>query len=132
MFSGKLMKWEEILYKIQRYVNDLFIAHKIKLPKGSISLDCMEFFKLSAFHMPIKIKLITWQRPRLQWVKLNVDGAYKGNPRRAGGGCTFRNSHGNLLLDFYEFFGQGTSMSVNAMALFCGLLLAKELAVTFL
>lgn len=102
-FKGKLMHCKEIICKIQRYINDLFIAQKIKLPKGTISLECMEFSRLSECHKPMEVKLVTWQRPRIHWVKLNVDGACKGIPGRLGGCMVvfLKKIHGNIVLAFY-------------------------------
>lgn len=126
------MNWEDIIGNIQWYVIDLYIAHRIHPPKGNTPRECMVFFKLSDHPKVLDIKLITWQKPRLNWIKYNVDGVCSGNRGRAGGGGIFRNEYGEMLLAFCEYFGFGTSMLVEALAILHGLKYAQGLNITFL
>lgn len=41
------------------------------------------------------IKQIRWEKPSRGWMKLNVDGASKGNPGQAGGGRLLRDENRN-------------------------------------
>lgn len=45
----------------------------------------------SLYRMEIEVK---WERPQISVVKLNVDGASKGNPGYAGAGCIIRDHNG--------------------------------------
>lgn len=58
-FNRRVMKWEEILMKIQRYVTDLHIAHNLRLPKGNTPVNCMIFFSLTDYPKPSVFKLIS-------------------------------------------------------------------------
>lgn len=49
-----------------------------------------------------QILKVIWQKPAAQWVKLNVDGASKGNPGPAGIGGIIRDSRSNLIKGFWE------------------------------
>lgn len=125
---GKLCNaWEVILKKIQRYVTDLYLAHKLRLPQGTVSVDCMAFFSLSDYTKLSSIKLINWQRLRSGWIKLNADGGCKGNPGKSGGGGIFRDCNGDFLLAYCDVYGYGTSMQAESMVVFCGLQFVAEL-----
>ena len=44
--------------------------------------------------------LIQWTPPPERWIKLNVDGASKGNPGTAGAGGILRGHYGNWIKGF--------------------------------
>lgn len=53
-----------------------------------------------------------WQRPDSDWVKLNFDGATKGNPWKAGGGGVFKDAEGQLVgLYSYDFRIESNNLS---------------------
>lgn len=45
-------------------------------------------------------RLIRWEFPREGWVRLNTDGAAKGNPGKAGAGGLIRGYRGELHVAF--------------------------------
>ncbi|GLJ49218.1 hypothetical protein SUGI_1039240 [Cryptomeria japonica] len=69
---------------------------------------------------------VKWQRPQQNWVKLNFDGASKGNPRRAGGGGVFRNAEGNIMAVYAETYGWESAYYAEASALLRGIQIAAE------
>ncbi|MQM21519.1 hypothetical protein Taro_054559 [Colocasia esculenta] len=60
---------------------------------------------------------------------LNVDGASKGNLGICGRGGCIPNSHGNVLVAFANFYGEGNNIIAETRALCDGLLLAHFLGV---
>jgi ribonuclease HI len=57
-------------------------------------------------HISIRnIVLVTWQRPPLEFVKLDVDGSSLGNPGRIGTGGLIRNTGGTFIVGFTMFAG---------------------------
>ena len=46
-----------------------------------------------------------WQRPTQGFIKLNFDGASKGNPGQAGIGGVFRNSQGDVCRVYALYLG---------------------------
>jgi len=68
----------------------------------------------------------TWAPPRDGFLKLNFDGASKGNPGRAGYGGVFRNSLGQALWAFHGYIGQDTNNSAELEGLIHGLQLALD------
>ncbi|XP_057831928.2 uncharacterized protein LOC131042633 [Cryptomeria japonica] len=69
----------------------------------------------------INRKLIRWAPPQGDWVKLNFDGACRGNPGPAGIGVVIRNSSGILLGGLYGSLGLATNNEAEIRALAAGL-----------
>ncbi|KAI3443768.1 hypothetical protein Pfo_000433 [Paulownia fortunei] len=73
-----------------------------------------------------RITPITWLEPAQGWIKLNSDGASKGNPGIAGAGGLLRNWNGDVLVAFYEAIGVQTNSVAELHAVLRGLMLAIE------
>lgn len=73
------------------------------------------------------IEIVYWKKPSQGSLKLNIDGAAKGNPGRSGGGGGVRDSQGNLLFAFFSYFGIRTSFMAELRALVTGLRLCLAL-----
>lgn len=72
--------------------------------------------KISSSLMNIPIKKIKIRQPILVkqipprlGCKLNIDGAFRGNPGSAGGDGIIRNTQGNMIFAFSENLGNGTN-----------------------
>ncbi|KAF3966697.1 hypothetical protein CMV_009223 [Castanea mollissima] len=64
---------------------------------------------------------VGWVKPLERWVKLNMDGAVKGNPGMAGCGELLRDCHGNWLWGFARAIGITSSLSAELWAIRDGL-----------
>ncbi|KAH9291439.1 hypothetical protein KI387_043370, partial [Taxus chinensis] len=80
------------------------IKENLKLFKGKTKNPCPKWEQevLDKFtYSPVKIKSpgknVYWIRPMGNTIKINFDGASKGNPGQAGGGGILRNSEGDWL-----------------------------------
>jgi len=62
-----------------------------------------------------------WQPPLKNYLKLNIDGASKGNPRLAGSGGVLRNEEGRIILIFHSHLGKATNNMAELMAMEQGL-----------
>ncbi|CAK9173003.1 unnamed protein product, partial [Ilex paraguariensis] len=71
-------------------------------------------------------KWICWNFPLPGFLKLNTDGASKGNPGPAGGGVVLRNEWGQMVLAGSYYYGTCSNMEVEVLALLDGLLLVKD------
>lgn len=71
--------------------------------------------------------MIRWKKPSGKQLKLNVDGASKGNPRLAGGGGILRDSNGTYWAGFSHHYGSCTNMVAETRALLDGLSMCKDL-----
>ncbi|KAH9301662.1 hypothetical protein KI387_013245, partial [Taxus chinensis] len=71
-------------------------------------------------------KVVNWIRPLGNTIKINFDGASKGNPGQAGGGGILRNSEGDWLFVYAGPLGKQTNNMAKARDLLWGVLIAKE------
>jgi len=67
-----------------------------------------------------------WSPPSTGFIKLNFDGASKGNPGPAGYGGIFRNHLGHAIMSFHGFIGQDTNNGAELEGLIHGLILALQ------
>jgi hypothetical protein len=65
-----------------------------------------------------------WTPPPTDFIKINFDGASKGNPGPAGYGATLRNSRGEILCLVVGYLGETTNNAVELMGLLQGLQIA--------
>ena len=72
------------------------------------------------------VALIQWKAPLDDWVKLNIDGASRGNPGPAGCGGVVRDSAGTWLASFSAKLGVCTSVKAELMALVHGLKVVQD------
>ena len=70
--------------------------------------------------------LVSWRHPAVGWVKLNTDGAAKGNPGAAGGGGLIRGHRGELFEVFTINCGSCTCTRAELLAVLRGLVVAWE------
>ncbi|XP_077251044.1 uncharacterized protein LOC143890293 [Tasmannia lanceolata] len=68
---------------------------------------------------------ILWKRPPKGTLKLNIDGASKGNPGEAGGGGVIRNEKSTVILAFSLYYEKGSNMVAETRALLNGLRCCK-------
>jgi ribonuclease HI len=68
----------------------------------------------------------SWSTPLVDFIKLNFDGASKGNPGAAGYGVVFHNHHGHIILINVGSLGHTTNNAVELWGLIRGLQLAIE------
>ena len=75
----------------------------------------------------IKVNMVTWIRPKDQWIKVNTDGSAINNPGRLGAGGLLRDKSGRLVMAFTTPLGEGTNNKAEIEAAIVGLNWALEL-----
>ena len=68
--------------------------------------------------------LVKWQCPSVGWVKLNTDGASKGNPGKAGAGGVIRGHRGEVFEMFAMNCGECSCTRAELLAVMRGLIVA--------
>lgn len=58
---------------------------------------------------PKEVRPSGWSMPMHNQVKINFDGALKGNPREVGGGGVYRDGYGKVIWAFTEYYGNQTN-----------------------
>ncbi|KAL2248543.1 UNVERIFIED_CONTAM: putative ribonuclease H protein [Sesamum indicum] len=81
-FNSDRIKW-----KVHQHIVTTFKSKTTKRInwKGDRFVAKFMGLELGSQYKP-KIKIVKWTKPELGWIKINTDGASKGNPGRAGAG----------------------------------------------
>ncbi|KAL6178868.1 hypothetical protein ACLB2K_050385 [Fragaria x ananassa] len=64
---------------------------------------------------------VRWEPPNPGWLKLNTDGASKGNPGLSGGGSILRDPNGNVIFLTFRGYGVQTALVAEFLALIDGI-----------
>jgi len=75
---------------------------------------------------------IKWKPPIESWIKLNIDGASKGNPGSVGGGGVFRGHSSKWIKEFSANFEHCTSVKTELLALLKSLWIAWDSGYRFI
>lgn len=78
---------------------------------------------------PRQEAFINWNSPPLDWIKLNSDGASRGNPGVAGGGRIFRSATGAFVQAYSMKCGTCSSVKAERWAALKGLVIAREMQI---
>lgn len=119
-----------ILSQIQRYVSNLFQAQRINLSADNVTPQCLKFFNISGTMSRTKLHYVIWKPPQHGWIKLNCDGACKGNPSVSGGGGVCRDGRANFVFSFHKFSDLHSSLGAETRAVLDGLLLLRNPSIT--
>ncbi|CAA7028167.1 unnamed protein product [Microthlaspi erraticum] len=71
-------------------------------------------------------RMIAWVPPEVGWIKLNTDGASRGNPGPATAGGALRNNYGDWCGGFVLNIGRCTAPLAELWGVYYGLLIAWE------
>lgn len=71
-----------------------------------------------------------WNTPEKGWIKINFDGASRGNPGVSGAGCIARNDEAIVLARGAQRLLDGLNNEAEARAALLAILLADKLSVT--
>ncbi|KAK4382455.1 putative ribonuclease H protein [Sesamum angolense] len=118
---------DRIIWKVRQHIETIGrsnLAHLISW-KGDKYLASSMGFSVKIQHK-IKVLKVNWDKPERGWVKINTDGASKGNPGISGAGGIVRNEEGVAILAFYEFIGQATNMFSEVFGLYKALQLCNS------
>ncbi|KAL2235277.1 UNVERIFIED_CONTAM: putative ribonuclease H protein [Sesamum indicum] len=72
------------------------------------------------------MSIVKWIKPDREWLKLNMDGASKGNPGVAGAGGIIRNYLGQTVFVFQEHLGLMTNTAAELNAIYRGVKLCID------
>lgn len=111
----KVMNMNNIINKVLKWLVDINVliepAHKMSF-SGEIVLNHLKIPQVKVrIRKPI---LVQWQAPQSKMLKMNIDGASKGNPGNAGCG---------------EFLGYDSNNFAEMSAMFYGLLICYPLSI---
>lgn len=89
-------------------------------------LNALSIIGLPSCEVPSgEVRVVSWIKPPPCYLKLNADGACKGNPGLSGGGGGLRNCRGKMIFAYSFFFWHGSSFLAELRALLIGLRVCK-------
>lgn len=127
LYDEKPMASSDIITIMENDIRSYYLINRLSLYKGKTFSECVLFFGLPVKEKACKLLFVRWTPTPLQWCKLNIDDACKGNPRDLGAGGIIRNHSSRMLISFAHFLRTCTSVYVDAYALLLGLSCAKDL-----
>ncbi|KAL2228320.1 UNVERIFIED_CONTAM: putative ribonuclease H protein [Sesamum indicum] len=130
---NKSFNSERIKWKVHQHIVTTFKSKTTKFInwKGDRYVAKSMGFELGSSYKP-KTKIIKWTKPEPGWVKINTDGASKGNPGRAGAGGIARDEEGATTFAFYEILGETNNTFTEVFALFKALQLCRADNITWI
>lgn len=114
------MYHNKIINDTRYFIYNLYLAHNLSLQRGKCSNAIIQYFNFSISEKNSSSQVIRWKRLSINWIKLNVDGASKGNPGDSGSAGIFQNSNCEFLLAIAIYFGHHTSVFAEAKAVHIG------------
>lgn len=110
----------------------VLIANIKKEAECILKADSLHFHSEAAWYNPgarsirlgrrkqCVIRVVRWIKPSFGIVKLNSDGAFRGNPGLSAGGGLIRHSTGRIIHAYASFYGNTTNMVAESRALHQG------------
>ncbi|KAI3472963.1 hypothetical protein Pfo_029210 [Paulownia fortunei] len=124
---NKGFKFQRVIWKV--YLHLFCLSKCRRFDRTSWRGDIPVALHLNIHFPPVRSKKmvkVNWRTPKHGWLKLNTDGAAKGNTGHAGAGGVIRDHFGNAILAFHEYIGKENSLFAEVHALLKGLELAKS------
>ncbi|KAL0391162.1 UNVERIFIED_CONTAM: putative ribonuclease H protein [Sesamum calycinum] len=113
LYKGKKKKFLSNIWKPEHLRGDVFVARLLKL-------------KIPETQNYQKSKIVYWLKPDQGWVKLNTDGASKGNPGLARAGGIVKDYEGKAIFVFSEPIGFTNNMVAEMHVVLRGLGICLE------
>lgn len=125
-FDNNVMGSESIIELVINYISDKYQAHKLELPQGKASTELLQPFRLKCCQATSHFTIVQWIPSMTNWVKLNCDGASKGNPELAEAGGTIRSCSGPCIHAYNSFLCLQTSVYAESITLVHGVKMVVE------
>ena len=135
-FGGNTMNAIEIMRHVTQWLRS---THSLVPIVVKCSTSMCEALRVWGIHITpttilTSVRFFMWTPPQPRHLKLNVDGASRGNPSHVGGGGILRDHRGRIIFAFSHFYDVQTNIAAEAMSIWDGLLLcaARDLRDIFL
>nr|XP_016455996.1 PREDICTED: uncharacterized protein LOC107780002 [Nicotiana tabacum] len=73
--------------------------------------------KLEQYTLALKVTKVIWEFPTEGWIKVNTDGASRGNPERSSVGYVLRDEEGDVIFTLGREIPQTTNNEVETIVI---------------
>lgn len=130
-FTEVPMTVNSILLSVKLDVSQMHKASDMVLSTEKVDPELLKWFDINPHvEKASTLIIVRWIAPPYNWVKLNCDGASKGNPGHSAAGGLIRNCDGNLICAYTTYYGVHTSIWAEAKAVLDGLLIVQSKSLT--
>lgn len=96
--------WRDVWVWMKLFADKLRAKRKLSIQ----DIKILEEFQIERPRTGAKeVKIVTWSKPPLGWVKLNYDGSCRGNRGNTGGGGIICDSNDGVKAAFSTHLGMG-------------------------
>ncbi|KAL6578151.1 hypothetical protein OROMI_010479 [Orobanche minor] len=118
---------DRVCSRIWNYIETIKVVGKHRFGFWKDAENITHFLGIKVdFRIARKVSMVHWLKPPIGWMKLNTDGAARGNPGLAAAGGIIRDSCGKPLLCFWEFIGAQSNTFADLHGIWRGLQLCCE------
>lgn len=124
-FEGDRLDVNNILRRVYNHVYDCTRANQPKRDPTTLDKICLEDLRCEVRVARKKIgRWLCWNRPDVNELKLNVDGAYKNGT--GGGGGLLRDHSGDFICGFTAPYNIDDAMEAEILAIYDGMEMCLE------
>ncbi|XP_019257601.1 PREDICTED: uncharacterized protein LOC109235804 [Nicotiana attenuata] len=114
---GEAVTINRVVYQISTTLQSLIRIRKLAIQH--VSNRWPDMIKLMEQYTPnLKFTKVMWEFPELGWIKVNTDGAARGNPGRSSIGFVVRDEQGDVLYAYGKEISEGTNTTAEAKAIY--------------
>ena len=117
----------EIMRHVTQWLRSTHSLVPISAKRSSFICEALQVWGIHITPTTIwtSIRFVMWPPPQPRHLKLNMDGASRGNPGRAGRGGILRDHYGRIIFAFSHFYNLQTNTAAKARVIRDGLLLCE-------
>ncbi|XP_019232503.1 PREDICTED: uncharacterized protein LOC109213197 [Nicotiana attenuata] len=113
---GEAVTVDRVIYQISTTMQSLVQLRKPSLQQ--VPHRWPELLHMLESYLPkLSFTKVLWECPKAGWIKVNTDGASRGNPGRSSIGFVLRNEEGDLIYGCGKEIQEGTNTEAEAKAI---------------
>ncbi|KAK9268800.1 hypothetical protein L1049_000564 [Liquidambar formosana] len=127
-YDGKSFSFDFVINTIRSHLVAVADHCSFDIPTNQIQSSTLLLLNIQKGNPKLKkVRLIKWHPPPAGVLKLNIDGASKGNPGPSGGGSILRNDLGEVLFTTSNFYGYATNIVAECKAFLDGITTYRDM-----
>nr|XP_009589827.1 uncharacterized protein LOC104087127 [Nicotiana tomentosiformis] len=115
MHQAITKSWSTVIYQVSTALQCLVQTRKPGLKVSHKWQDLLSM--MENYTTRLKYQKVIWEQPMESWLKVNTDGASKGNPGRSAIGLCVTDEEGEIIYVVGREIAEGTNTEVEAIAI---------------